>query len=806
MRMSRAVRRITESADRLGVGRTRARRCTEEENAMTWALRGALLAALLPVCGSNLAEAQTVNDVLRSGTCGGEAREILGLANQIARTQMCMFPGTLAEFGGGGGVTVRTAFPFAAPNAIAALRSAAARGPLTVNAALRTEAQAVVMRWRYDNGFRSGCIARPTRRSHAAGTALDIAQGSGARARMVAAGFTWAGASDAVHYSMPGTPLEVQAFQHLWNVNHPEAPLAEDGATGGITQTRMLQSPANGFPIDGCAVDRDGDGSPEGMDCDDRNARNRPGGTEACDNADNDCDARSDEGVARVCGSDVGVCEVGSETCAAGVWGACIGSTPAVAESCDLLDNDCDGEADEAQICAHEDAALARALFTRISSDVDGDGDADACSRTPEGFTCLTSAEFGFDRELRGPRMREGWSELGVYTSVRMGDVDGDAMDDVCAREDDRIVCWGATPVGFVESVRTMPLGTPSPGAQSAEFWLADVDGDALLDPCARSIDGLHCTASGGGEWTLDALSDEAGYADVARHASIRFGDVNGDGSDDVCARDEDGLACWLSTPLGFGRQTNGPAWSDALGWNEPRYGSTIRLVDVDADGRDDACGRGPDGFVCVLANARGWGAVVRGPMMSAEQGFDARSVYATIRTGDVDGDGASDVCARAQDGIRCWLWTGESFGREVRGPALSDAEGWDANARYTTIRLADVSGDGRADLCARASDGLHCWISEGTHFERQWRGSAWSDAHGFADPSITATLTLGGVGGEPMHSLQGGCTCAVHRKSSTKANALLLALAGLLVFRRRRAVSRSAGRSAAHAASTRRA
>ena len=131
---------------------------------------------------------------------------------------------------------------------------------------------------------------------------------------------------------------------------------------------------------------------------------------------------------------------------------------------------------------------------------------------------------------------------------------------------------------------------------------------------------------------------------------------------------------------------------------------------------------------------------------------------------------------------------------------------GWDANARYTTIRLADVSGDGRADLCARASDGLRCWISEGTHFERQWRGSAWSDARGFADPSITATLSLGGVGRGPMHSLQGGCACAFPRRSGTRASAFLLVLAGLLVFRRRRAVSRSAGRSAAHAASARRA
>ena len=742
-----------------------------------------------------IAQAQSVNDVLRSGRCGDEAPEVIGLARQIARTQMCMYPGTLEEFGGGGGIVIGTPLPFASPAALSRLRRAAASGTLTVNAALRTVAQQFVMRWRWDNGVRGGCVAAPTnaygRGTHNPGAAFDIneASRSAPLSRLMNAGFQWGGYwanNDFVHYYVDGTPHDVQAFQRLWNVNHPEARLAEDGSWGPMTQARLLQSPANGFAVDGCAVDRDGDGSPEGTDCDDRNRQNRPGGTEACDNADNDCDTRSDESVSRACGSTVGACEVGSETCTSGVWGACVGSTPAVAESCDLLDNDCDGEADEEQICAHEDAAIASTLFSRASTDIDGDGDTDACLRTPDGFTCLTSAAFGFDRELRGPRMSEGWSELGVYTSVRMGDVDGDGMDDVCAREGERIVCWGATPVGFVESVRSMALGRPSPEARHAEFWLADVDGDVQMDLCVRDVDGLHCDTGSGDAWTLDSLSDEAGYDEIVRHASIRFGDVNGDGRDDVCARDEDGLACWLSTSTGFGRQTDGPAWSDADGWSEPRYGSTIRLVDVDGDARADACGLSPEGFVCVLASERGWGELVRGPSMSTDEGFDARSMYATIRMGDVDGDGASDVCARLADGIRCWLWTGESFGREVRGPALSDEAGWDANARYTSIRLADVSGDGRADLCARAVDGLRCWLSEGTHFARQWRASAWNDALGLSDPSFGATLSIGGSGNVAPARLQGGCACSVHQRQGRTAAVLMLVLAALIARRRR--------------------
>jgi hypothetical protein len=39
---------------------------------------------------------------------------------------------------------------------------------------------------------------------------------------------------------------------------------------------------------------------------------------------------------------------------------------------------------------------------------------------------------------------------------------------------------------------------------------------------------------------------------------------------------------------------------SDTAGWLS--YGKSIRLVDVDGDGRADVCGRGPEGLVCGLS------------------------------------------------------------------------------------------------------------------------------------------------------------------------------------------------------------
>ncbi|MEO8548810.1 MAG: VCBS repeat-containing protein, partial [Kofleriaceae bacterium] len=75
----------------------------------------------------------------------------------------------------------------------------------------------------------------------------------------------------------------------------------------------------------------------------------------------------------------------------------------------------------------------------------------------------------------------------------------------------------------------------------------------------------------------------------------------------------------------------------------------------------------------------------------------------------DLNGDGKADVCGRASTGLFCALSTGTSFGPVANWGAnfFTDSGGWGAPPYYSNIRYPDLDGDGKADVCGRGVAGF---------------------------------------------------------------------------------------------------
>jgi peptidoglycan/xylan/chitin deacetylase (PgdA/CDA1 family) len=308
-------------------------------------------------------------------------------------------------------------------------------------------------------------------------------------------------------------------------------------------------------------------------------------------------------------------------------------------------------------------------------------------------------------------------------STVRFGDVNGDGREDVCGRSALGVSCAisvQSAAIGEDRLPRTVFRGAGRTSGirksvAAGAIHLADITGDGQADVCIAAPEGISCAASNVvgelGEFRSWSLDD---------HATLfRFADVDGDGKADACSRTKVGIACAHNV----GRQFDtARTWlkdmTDAQGWSAPQYASTVQLADVDGDGRADVCGRGPRGVVCAISTGKGFARLDRwsqGTDFADDGGWDQDAGYfGSVRFGDLNGDGRDDVCGRGPEGVVCALSTGRGFTKTTIwiGKDAADAQGWQEAKVATTIQLGDINGDGRADLCGHGPDGIVCGLA----------------------------------------------------------------------------------------------
>ncbi len=200
------------------------------------------------------ASAQTVATVAARGQCSTAG--VVGISRQLVDTQTCLFPGAFVSVVPRAGITLNESrlFAFAQNSTRNAMWAAAGSTPLRINSMFRTLADQYALYY----SRACGLAARPGSSNHETGIAVDLGNWSAARAAMLRAGcrHPYPG-SDDVHFDCPGSDRRadsVRTFQRLWNVNNPSDRIAEDGAYGPMTESRLGRSPASGFARDGCTT------------------------------------------------------------------------------------------------------------------------------------------------------------------------------------------------------------------------------------------------------------------------------------------------------------------------------------------------------------------------------------------------------------------------------------------------------------------------------------------------------------------------------------------------------------------------
>lgn len=262
-------------------------------------------------------------------------------------------------------------------------------------------------------------------------------------------------------------------------------------------------------------------------------------------------------------------------------------------------------------------------------------------------------------------------------------------------------------------------LGTIAPGLGSPEGKtdLVDLDGDRRDDYVRIAADGSVRAAlntvgtPGSPDWVDQGIIVPKMEGRDVTADMVRFADVNGDGlADYLVVRPDASVEAWInSSSVLFKWSWVGVIAPGIAGMTR----DSLRFADVNGDGRDDYLRVSEDGAVHAYLNRSGPnGRWTWEPRLNWAPGVNG-ATRETLRLADVSGDGKTDYLIVRDDGaVDAYINRG-GFGQGgfEKRPDFVYETGYDG----AKSRFRDISGDGKADYVVIYDGGsIRAWLNRG--------------------------------------------------------------------------------------------
>jgi hypothetical protein len=250
---------------------------------------------------------------------------------------------------------------------------------------------------------------------------------------------------------------------------------------------------------------------------------------------------------------------------------------------------------------------------------------------------------------------------------------------------------------------------------------MGDVNGDGKDDIVGFGFDRVLVALSDGTkflpmtQWTTDYSYNAQGWR-TQYHPRL-LGDVNGDGKDDIVGFGYDRVLVALSDGTKFLPMTQ---WTTDFSYNAQQWRVEFHprlLADVNGDGKADIVGFGFDRVLVALSDGTKFLPMTQWTTDFSYNAQQWRVEFHPRLMGDVNGDGKADIVGFGFDRVLVALSDGTKF-----LPMTQWTTDFSYNAQQWRVEfhprlLADVNGDGMADIVGFGYDRVLVALSNGNGF-----------------------------------------------------------------------------------------